>query len=732
MTVTNVEIGPPFHIPAMSRREETRTFDALSRRWKLILTCGIIGAIIVIVVSQFLPPRYTSMATLMLDPLTQQYVSAGRNQISSFIPPSEEMVRKNEMAFIRSRLLADQVITEMDLVRDPEFNLSLQKPSKLRAAITQAKTLVAQELTELGFATTPPSPTALSERDQVIDIFLRHLDVSGPDATRIIDIRLSSANPEKAARLAQAVADRTLHQMTSDMTVQAKIVLKSLEKDIAAVNERIFDAEKKIEIIRRSQNDPSSTNVRNLEERISEISKQIAGASSERAAAEGRLNEFRAAQASGRIETLPAVLSSLLIQRLQAEAAEIAAKIAGQATSFGSTNRKLDEARATLASLHGQISQEVARIATNYQSGLSAAKTKEAALLASLENLKEQLATARTADINVRLYERQADISRTLLSQLITRLSDTQAQMDTSPVSGQIISNATVPRLPSFPSTVPLAALGFVVSATGCALLVTITNSRNATIRSVAQLRCMTDARILGTIPAISNWHALRRRSPAVCVLTEPQSAFADSLRAVWLQIERGRQELPRTVLITSSVANEGKSAIAASLARMLAIGGRSVALVDADLREPQVHSMLAIPKLPGLSDLLAGSVSLNDVLVRDKGSSAWIVPAGDIASNSPLALLSSTAMSQALTQLASRFDVVIVDSPPLLVVPDAGVLAQLCETTVMAVRWGETNSDAFGVALGLLRDHDVNLQGVVLTMVKQQNSVHYGYLAGG
>jgi capsular exopolysaccharide synthesis family protein len=703
-------------------------FRLVTRRWRLVLACALAGAAAAAGLCQLLPTRYASAAILMLDPLSQQ--RSGTNiSSSSLLPPSEEMVRKNEMALIRSRQLAEQVIEDLDLEQDPEFNQTLRPPSAMKIALRHAQQVVNQGIGLLGLFNGPAAqPVAGSERALVVDEFLRRLDVTSTDASRIIELRFSSSSPAKAARIAQAITNQAILWTASHFATQAKATSQSLEADIAALNLKIRDAEQKIETIRREHGSLPAADLQVLTQNIFNLNIQIGNASGERAASEARLAQLQAARAAGRVDTLPAVLASLLVQRLQAEAAQLSAKVDGQAALYEGTSGKTIEVRAALQSLRAQIGLEVARIAASYESDAAMAMAKEAALLGMLGRLKDQMAKARTAEVDVRMYEREADVSRTLLNRLVAQLTTEQAQMDRSPPGGQIISDATVPRAPSFPPTMPLIGAGFILFATAGSGLAVLLERRDDAIRSTAQLRDITTAKVLGAIPATGKPLTRRRPPPAVLVLTEPVSMFVDSLRAVWLRLEHVIPQAAKTILITSSVAGEGKSAIAVSLARMLAASGRSIAIIDADLRAPKVHGMLGLRRSPGLANLLEGDGTLDDALQRDEASSAFVVAAGTTL-RSPVELLGSPAMVQLLNDLAARFSFVIIDSPPVLAVPDTGVLALLADATVMAVRWGNTRGVTFSLALQHLQDLDVSVQGLVLTMVDPRQYAQCGYV---
>jgi polysaccharide biosynthesis transport protein len=728
--MANTDSGAIAHFAHAGRVDQFSVLPMVMRRWRLVLTCTLVGTAIAAVFCQVLPTRYASPVTFMLEPQSEQR-SVPNVGPSSLMPPTEETVRKNEMAQIRSRKLAEQVIEELNLEHDPEFNAALRPPSAIKNALRHAQQVVSRTMgLPNSFNGPAAQPSAGSERALVVDEFLRRLDVTSTDASRIIELRFSSSSPVKAARIAQASANRAMSWTASHFASEANATSRSLEADIAVLNLKVRDAEQKIETIRREHGSLPSGDLQVLTQNMSNLNIQIGNASGERAASEARLAQLQAARAAGQEDRLPAVLASPLIQRLQTEAAQLSAKTAGQAALYNGQSGKTIEVRAALASVRAQIDLEVARIAASYESDTTMAEAKEAALLGMSDRLKDRLDKARTAEVEVRMYEREADVDRTLLNRLVAQLAATQAQVGSSSPGGQIISDATVPREPSFPPMVPLIAAGFVLFATAGSGLAVLLERRDDTIRSMAQLRDITAAKVLGATPATGNPLIRRGPPPAVLVLTEPVSMFVDSLRAVWMRLEYASPQAAKLTLITSSVAGEGKSAIAVSLARMLAASGRSVVIVDADLRAPKVHSMLGLRRSPGLANLLEGDVTLDDVLQRDEASSAFVISAGTTL-RSPVELLGSPAMVKLLNDLAARFSFVFIDSPPILAVPDTGVLARLADTTIMAVRWGSTRCLTFSLALQHLQDLEVKVHGLVLTMVDPRNYAQYGYITG-
>jgi capsular exopolysaccharide synthesis family protein len=230
---------------------------------------------------------------------------------------------------------------------------------------------------------------------------------------------------------------------------------------------------------------------------------------------------------------------------------------------------------------------------------------------------------------------------------------------------------------------------------------------------------------VLGSVPRLKEGRRVALPAPTQ-VLQNEKSLFTESLRGVWLQLDQTKLAEAKTLVITSSLPNEGKSSIVTSLARLLARSGRRVAVVDADLRRPAVHRGLDLEASPGLAELLEGTCSRDQALQLDAASGATVIAAG-ITDRSPADLLQSPRMAKLLLELTVSFDLVIMDTPPVLAVPDAAILARQADMTVLVVRWGATKTATLTTAMQRLEDLNVPF-GVVLSRVDGKKSAGYGY----
>ncbi|MCI0564171.1 MAG: CpsD/CapB family tyrosine-protein kinase, partial [Nitrososphaera sp.] len=197
-----------------------------------------------------------------------------------------------------------------------------------------------------------------------------------------------------------------------------------------------------------------------------------------------------------------------------------------------------------------------------------------------------------------------------------------------------------------------------------------------------------------------------------------PLSSFGEAIRSVITAVRlAGRGRPPKKLLITSAIAGEGKTVIALSLARSQALAGYKVILLSADVRWPKVEDAFKVPKGPGLCEYLAGKVSFNQIIKKDKATGVHIIPAGQCKSMDIPELFNTTLMDELLDVLVSAYDSVIIDSPPVNAVSEARVLANKVDMTVFVVRWVRTKKTAVREGLQQLA-HSRRLVGVLLSMV--------------
>lgn len=291
-----------------------------------------------------------------------------------------------------------------------------------------------------------------------------------------------------------------------------------------------------------------------------------------------------------------------------------------------------------------------------------------------------------------------------------------------SPVNATIVRPATVPEAPTSPNATRNLALSLILGlliGLGLAVLRDILDTR---VRGEDDVRRVSDLPTLGAV----HYDKDASEHPLV-VQIDPHSPRAESFRSLrtnLLYVDPDNQ--PRTLLVTSTIPEEGKSTSTANLALTLAATGSSVCLIECDLRRPRLLEYMGLVSSVGLTDVLVGRADLDDVL-QDFGQGLRVLGCGPIPPN-PSELLGSDAMKRLLDRLGEQFDYVVIDAPPLLAVTDAAVLSTLVDGTIVVVGAGLVRREQLERALGHLERVEARVLGAVLNRVPTKGPDAYSY----
>jgi capsular exopolysaccharide synthesis family protein len=338
-------------------------------------------------------------------------------------------------------------------------------------------------------------------------------------------------------------------------------------------------------------------------------------------------------------------------------------------------------------------------------------------MIAGTGDLDTVLLTATVTSTSRTLAQRVAEVLATEFVELVDQVETPEGvprsvhlEVVSGPSVGQVPTRAALTTaIPTF--------LGFLVGL-GLAVFLEV---RDLTLRSDEQLRELDTRPVLGTIP-----FDRRMVDDPLATATDGSSAVAESFRQLRTNLQFLTIDRPLQVLVvTSSLADEGKSVTSANIALSLLRSGRPTLVIEADLRRPKVAEYFGLDRAVGLTDVLAGRVGLDDALQRWKGSDLVILPSGHLPPN-PSELLGSEAMHHLIDRLRTRFEVVVIDSPPVLPVTDAAVLGAHSDGIVLVVRAGRATRHQVEESMRSLRAVNANVLGFVMTRVQLGRSSEY------
>ena len=561
---------------------------------------------------------------------------------------------------------------------------------------------------------------------KVLGRFLRALGVTLKQDTRVLSISFTSTDPEKAAKIANAVAQNFMAWQITDRQDALRRTSQWLAKEVAALQARVQSEEKRIADYRKQPKVLVGNDDRMIAEQISALNLAIIDAKTKRSEAEARLAQVRRAAAGGSAAAMQDVLQSKVIQDLTVAEVQAKGRVAMLEQELGRFHPRLTAARSELADIEEKISREVNRIVSAVESEVRVAQAREMQIQATVGDYQRRLADANETDVTLRGMTRTLDADQALLSSLLARQRETEAQLDTlsEPANVEIIADAIAPLEPSFPPKAAMVAAALIAPLLVAAAVVLWTEHMDRRLRSGEHVESSLGARSLGLIPLAK----FARGSVARQVAANPATMFGKSLRSILLGLRlEQKQKRPRTLLVTSAQAKEGKTTFACALAATSAAMGAKTVVIDADLRQPRLHKAAALEREPGLVDVVAGTVDLSGALIEDKESRVTFLSVGK-AIPDPMTALTSENLRAVLDQLGRSFDLVIVDAPPIIPVADARVLSTLVDSVIVLARWGRSDASVLGYALKLLREVGADVAGVALTMVDRRRHARYGF----
>jgi capsular exopolysaccharide synthesis family protein len=584
---------------------------------------------------------------------------------------------------------------------------------------------------------------APQRRQRALNVFSRNLKVKPVSGTRLIKIIYSNPDPQIAAavvnELAQSLVDYTF-QTRYNATNQASEWLNSQMGDLRKESENL---QAKVVNLQKQSGVYSlgTTDAQGREQAYSGVLDKLQQATTALSASEqNRILKGAIAQAAetGDAEMLSglagntmgnsqAVNNSLsLIQNLRQQEAAQQSTLQEMEAKFGPSYPKLAEVRGNIAGLERSIREEVLRVRGRAKSDYNVAVQTEANTRNQYEQAKQQADKMNDKAVEYAIVRQEADESRTLYEDLLKRLKEAGV------LEGLKSSNITVvdpgrapakPKKPNVPFYMALAlGGGFFLGCCGALLVDTLDNK----INSVDDLEALTGESVMGALPAVGAKDAPGKRN---VILAEPTtSGYAEAMRTIRTALLMWRTETPpQVILVTSAIAGEGKSAVSANLAAVLAQQEKRVLVVDTDLRRGTLRRRFDLPSGKGLSAMLSGLEGEFPISTIEKAPGLSVLPSGPVPPN-PSELLDSVAMRNYLQQWRRQYDFIVLDGSPLLPVTDAVVMNALADATLLVVRSGMTEKTQVRRSRALLMRNGKHPVGMILNGLKTSDASYYGY----
>jgi capsular exopolysaccharide synthesis family protein len=671
----------------------------LRRRYRIFFSVLLLAVLASFAAAKLLPVRYSAEARVMVDPRPRgSPVSADSR--SSVAPDASLFATEVE------------VMTSPDVIRAVAQRLNLGSDPEFTGGSTGDPVLAATE--------------ALTDR----------VSVSRDGVTYLVAVRAQSRDRVKAARIANTMAAEYLRQSQLKRSQLAADQARVLTAELGPLGRQVVEADDAVAAYRAQHGivaSLTSTGGTLTDQQMSTMAAELGRASAEAAAVRAAASAARAQTHGAGVEAITQVLNSDSLSELRKQRAQVQREQAQIATVYGPQHPASARINEQLARLDREINQAANGIVRGMESDAAAATARQYALRQQLAQLQERQEIDSKANVVALSLQRAADAKRNIYNDLSRNAQQQAQEARIGDVRAWIVSAAQAPLTPSFPKTSVFLMLGLAIGSAAGVGAVVVAEARERGFRSAEDVETALNLPLLAAVPELSAKRtalARRRRraslpaaertrvpaaSPWNYVLDRPASSFAESIRNIRASLlDETSDAGPRTVCVTSAVAGEGKSVIAVALARVMAMSGDRVLLIDCDLRRTGLAHLRPDQTRPGLMDVLDGVADAGAALNEDVvdgltflGQDSPVFTARDI--------FSGPAAKEMLRRVRGEYDFVILDAPPVLAVTDAWTISSLCDATLLVVRQARTPPRAVRSAMDRLLRRGARLHGVVL-----------------
>jgi polysaccharide biosynthesis transport protein len=710
----------------------------LRRRLGQIVLCTSIlsGAGLAIILS--LPRTYQAETLIVVDPRREHISSV--QEVMQALPPEQATLR-SEVDALESNDLIRDIVERGNLIAIPEFNPDLQQGTlssflfwldedERKAVILQVSGLVERlrnfmrGLTGAPDESEPQKPEAAAI---AAAIYRGKLDVSTDGRSLTMKMIVKSGDPELAARLAKLHAELYLKRQLESRAAATERVHDWLVARIAPLKDNLQRAEAAVQEFRdKNQLIMSGQGMTVTVQQLAEVNTQLSIARTAKAESQARLDQVRNLVASkSPIDSVPDVLASPIVQRLREQMTFVARIQADAAARYASgRNPAIISADAQLAELRGAMNNEISKIATSLQRAVEVSSAKERTLEREVDSLTRRAAAANLAEVKLRELERDAESKRALYQTVLNRVQETSLGPISNFADSRIISAAEVPLKPSFPRRTLFFAAAVVIASASSIGLALLFEANQERVRSPTQCNELLGTYGLGLTPQIKQRHAREIVDSVV-----DDGLARDAVRSV-LEILCGVRsaERARVISITSAAPHEGKTILAIWLARVSSMVGLKVLLVDADWRRPAVARYLGARERKLATFGSTASPAEPQELVHEDGVTGMHYVTYSSASHAARGVALLRELESFLKQARSSYDLVIVDSAPVLAAPESLSICPMTDGTIFAVQWGVTPPRQVRYAINLLRPTKANVLGAVVTRANVRKHSRYAF----
>jgi capsular exopolysaccharide synthesis family protein len=709
----------------------------IRRRKGTLILISVFGILAGLLISLPQTPIYQAKSSLEIQDMNDSFLNMNKlNPVSESSGNTTSLTDiQTQIKILQSETLTDRVMEKLKVKPDANDGLGQERLSAWRKALNLGE------------------PEHVGKRDKALKMASKSLKVRAAGQTRIIEILSDSTDPKLAADFANTLANEYIEQ---NMEARWKMTERTgvwLTRQIDDMRVKLERSEDSLQAYAR-QSGLLFTSDKNsvAEEKLRQMQEELSKAQADRVSRQSRYQMAKSASA----DSLPDVLNDTSLREYQVKLTDLKRQRSELSTVYTPTHSKVRRLDAEIETLEAALTRERTAIQRRIKNEYDEAVQRENLLSADYATQTRLVTNQSEKSIQYNILKREVDSNRQLYDAMLQKMKEASVASAMRASNVRVVDAAKPPKLPYKPNIPTNVGLGLLSGIFVGISFVIMRERANRTLQQPGDAAHYLNLVELGVIPSgtmdRSKPFAYMNRKALEESPTEPNanlrlemvtwsrkpSAMAESFRAVLTSILFSGQNgaRPQVLMMTSAGPKEGKTTVTCNLGVALAEVKGRVLLIDGDMRRPRLHEIFETPNEKGLSTLLRekspSPEALQLVVHETKVPGLFLLPSGP-ATSSAANLLHSDTMQDMLDRLEKEFDTILIDTPPMLQIPDARVVGRLVDGVIMVVRAGHTTRDAALAARQRFADDKTEITGVILNDWNPKSSPNgfYGYYNG-
>jgi len=652
---------------------EVRYYVELLWRRRILLAAAAVGGLALgVLAGELQLPRYQARTLLQVMPPNPTSLNVTDALVSTGNPVRDRQFFNTQLNVLHSRAIAERVVDKL----------------KLRQSFPGADPVAVL----LGTVAVEPVPE-----------------------TYVVEVRITNNDPEDAALWANTLADVYMDYSIEGQVEAARRAYKWVNERLAETQTGMQQAQDKL--LRASQGQDlyvPEGSVSAITTSITKLTEDHIQAQARRIELEAQIGEFQEARRRGRgTDAIPQVGGDAVVADMNGRIQVLTLELAKMRDKYKEGHPEVQKVQAQLQQLRQDRDARVAQIEEGLRAEYRQLQRKEAELKSTIEEHKGRAADQSLKMTELESLKKQADSAAGLYTVLLQKLNETNIAASIQNNNVRLLDRAVVPSAPVWPRKRQIALVGLMAGLLLGAGFVLLRDALDNTLKDAEDVERHLHLELLAAIP--------RYTKDDATLATEAYQ----NLRTALLFSRRGEQG--QVVLVTGTAPGEGKTTTLLNVAKLLAVSGESVVVVDCDLRRANLHQRLNVPREPGLTDYFVKNAEIASLVRPTRVQNLSAIAAGPLPPNPP-AILARPELAALLAQLKQQYRWVLVDSPPVAAVTDALLLAQRADSTLLVVQQNKVDRTMVKRALLALRKVTPNVIGAVLNAVDVTTKGYYSY----